>query len=383
MTKKGGVPIFQTKIQFGSFHYDFITGEGILDRAEEWLGRVQADQYIVISDSGVPQSIVSQTVAVFETAGATHFLSFPQGEPNKNLLTVQELCRKALALGIDRRTAIVALGGGMTGNVAGMVAGLLFRGLPLIHIPTTLIAASDSVLSLKQGVNLGQGKNIVGFFYPPKMVCVELNFLQTLPAREIRSGLCELVKNLLTILPSQINVYEPLFKTSNQYGIDELQRFIEFCIEAKWTVMRDDPHERQHAVVLEYGHTIGHAVELLGNGTYTHGESVAFGMLCAARIARQMGLLSASEADMHYELLERIGVKVTPPAMWVHEIERYLLRDNKKGYRKQIPGKTGLVLLNGLGRIHREEESYITHVDNLLIREAILHHTKSRIQIPH
>ncbi|WP_407873146.1 2-deoxy-scyllo-inosose synthase [Paenibacillus sp. P36] len=381
LTTNGGLTIYKKQIQFGTHQYDFISGEGILGQVTEWLNPFEVDKYMIISDSGVPHPIVAQTMAAFEKAGTTYLLTFPPGEKNKNLITIENLCRKALALGADRRTVIVALGGGVSGNVAGMVAGMLCRGLPLIHIPTTLIAASDSVLSLKQGVNLDQGKNILGFFYTPRVVCVELSFLHSLPAREIRSGLCELVKNLLAILPEQIDTYRKLLRPSSTYRMEELQQFIEFCIEAKMTVMQDDPYEKNHAVVLEYGHTIGHAVELLGNGDYSHGESIAFGMLCMSTVSKWLGLLTENEVDLHHELLELIGANVIPPSSWIPDIEKYMLRDNKKGYRRYVPGKTGLVLLNGLGRIHQEAGSFITYVDDDLVRESIRYHTESKIYI--
>ncbi|MFD0616148.1 2-deoxy-scyllo-inosose synthase [Paenibacillus sp. GCM10027629] len=354
-----------------------MSGEGILHQVEEWMDPLETDKYIIISDSGIPESIVSTTVAAFAKAGTTSLLRFPPGEKHKDLSTVQDLCRKALVLGADRRTAIVALGGGVTGNIAGMVAGMLFRGLPFIHIPTTLIAASDSVLSLKQGVNLDQWKNILGFFYTPKVVCVELSFLQSLPEREIRSGLCEFVKNVLAILPHEMEKHRNLLKASCLYRMEELQQVIELCIEAKMMVMRDDPYEKNHAVVLEYGHTIGHAMELIGNGKYTHGESIAFGMLCASTISRRLGLLKQSEADLHLELLELVGFNAIPPISWITEIERYMLRDNKKGYRRYVPGNTGFVLLNGLGRLNQEAGSFITYVDDTLVRESIRYHMET------
>ncbi|XID93875.1 2-deoxy-scyllo-inosose synthase [Paenibacillaceae bacterium WGS1546] len=363
--------MFRTTIRFGDYSYPFLSGTGALEEAAERLKELDARQYLIITDRGTPVSIAGRALNAFERTGPAELMFFQPGESEKTLQTVHDLAQRAIALGADRRTAVVALGGGVSGNIAGMVAGLLFRGLPLIHVPTTLMAASDSVLSLKQAVNLKQGKNLVGMYYAPKLVCVEPDFLATLPAREVRSGLCELVKNLLAIRPDKIDEFRSLLRPSNRYEPDEYQRFIEFCIEAKMSVMADDPYERKEGLVLEYGHTLGHALELVCGGKYSHGECVAFGMLCAAYIARRMGLLSAGEEALHHELLQRIGVKVEPEPGWLEQIESYVRHDNKKGYRRAMPDRTGFVLLNGLGRTNREADSYITMVEDSLASEAL------------
>ncbi|PWW06551.1 3-dehydroquinate synthase [Paenibacillus cellulosilyticus] len=363
--------MFHTIIQFGDHRYPFMTGVGVLAEAGNYVQELHIHQYMIITDEHTPDHIVKETEAAFGRLAPVRVLTFQPGEEWKNLSTVHELCKQVIDLGADRRTAIVALGGGVSGNVAGMVAGLLFRGLPLIHVPTTLMSASDSVLSLKQAVNLTQGKNLVGMFYTPKLICVELPFLQSLAERDLRSGMCELVKNLLAICPERINEYRRKLRPNNQYELDELQQFIAFCIEAKTKVMADDPYEKKDGLVLEYGHTIGHALELTCKGKYTHGECISFGMLCAAYISQRLGLLTAEETAMHHELLERIGYQVELEPEWLPIIEQYVQNDNKRGYRERRPGCTGMVLLNGLGTIHREDDAWITMVDNSLISEAI------------
>jgi len=252
-----------------------------------------------------------------------------------------------------------------------MVAGLLFRGLPLIHIPTTLMAASDSVLSLKQAVNLSSGKNLVGFYYAPKLVCAEVAFLQSLPSREIRAGLCELVKNLLTIMPEEIERFRKMFRLDHQYDVSELEQIIDFCIRAKSAVMRDDPYEKNEGLVLEYGHTIGHALELVARGEFNHGECVAFGMLCAANIAAKLGLLRADEVRLHVELLAGIGALIRPRPEHIPLVEQYLRSDNKRGYRHSQSDYTGMVLLKGLGEPAKEKDSHITLVPNEIIHEVL------------
>jgi 3-dehydroquinate synthase/2-deoxy-scyllo-inosose synthase len=143
--------------------------------------------------------------------------------------------------------------------------------------------------------------------------------------------------------------------------------------------MAEDPYEKKDGLVLEYGHTIGHALELTCKGKYTHGECISFGMLCAAYISERMGLLTAEETVVHHELLDRIGLHIELEPEWIPLIEQYVQKDNKRGYRDRQSGSTGMVLLHGLGNIHREDGAWITMVDNSLISEAIRSVQKGRV----
>ncbi|MDK8182168.1 2-deoxy-scyllo-inosose synthase [Paenibacillus sp. UMB4589-SE434] len=360
-------------IQFGSYKYDFWYGKHVISQLSSWFTNQESIPgcFILIADTGIPPRILEETSAELERAGIVHVLRFQPGEEHKNLATVAQLCEQVIGLGADRRAVIVAVGGGVTGNIAGMVAGMLFRGLPLIHVPTTLMAASDSVLSLKQAVNLSSGKNLVGFYYAPRIVCAELSYISNLPVREIRAGLCEAVKNLLTIAPEEIDRFKEIFRPDHQYHSGELGDIIDFCIRAKSTVMREDPFEKKTGLILEYGHTIGHALELASKGQYNHGESVAFGMLCAARIAEKLGLLSREAVNLHHELLNQIGAWIQPRQELLPAVEHILHSDNKRGYRQSRPGHTGMVLLQGLGEPAMQHDSYITLVPNDLIHEVM------------
>ena len=354
----------QRTIRFGREQYGLVSGVDVLASLPEQLAADNYQCFLLVTDDGVPADIIEVAVAAFGQLAQVHVLTIHNSEKEKNLAVVSSLAEQAIALGCDRRAAVVALGGGMVGNVAGLLAGLLFRGIALIHVPTTFLAASDSVLSLKQAVNLQSGKNLIGLFYTPRIVLVELRFLQRLQPRQIRAGLCELVKNLLAIMPGSIERMRPLLNPLNQYGAQELQQFIDFCIDAKSAVMRDDAHEKRAALALEYGHTVGHALELLADGEFLHGECIAFGMLCAAHIAERRGLLSERELATHHELLQLINVDVRPAVKLLQPLSRALQKDNKRGYRQGQAGHTAMVLLNGLGRLHREAGHYVTLVDN-------------------
>src|SRR5260370_3150711 len=192
-------------------------------------------------------------------------------------------------------SCFIALGGGLVGNITGLAASLIVRGIRLVHLPTTLLAATDSILSCKEGVN-GEPwldlliKHLVGTFKAPEFALVSLSFGQSLAPDEIRSGLCELVKNVLAIHPQRYEEVAALLNPQVHYSLDEFAQVFSWCFEAKQAVMRQDAHEQGAALVLEAGHTVGHALEsLLG---MKHGLAGALGLLVAAHISHAPGCLT-------------------------------------------------------------------------------------------
>jgi 3-dehydroquinate synthase/2-deoxy-scyllo-inosose synthase len=236
----------------------------------------------------------------------------------------------------------------MVGNVAGMWASLQTRGIPFVHIPSTFLAASDSVLSLKQAVNTPLGKNQLGLYARPEFVWTDTNLFTSLPASEYRSGLCELIKNGLAILPQRFfDEIEPLLNAACRYRAPEIMRFIAFCIDAKESVMRDDPHEEGSGQILEYGHKSGHAIETaLG---IPHGQAIGLGMLIDAHIAVARGYLSWEEERTHYELLSSIGAPTTLPPINTEVLLNIMRQDNNRGYLPEDEESLPAILLEGLG----------------------------------
>jgi 3-dehydroquinate synthase/2-deoxy-scyllo-inosose synthase len=267
---------------------------------------------------------------------------------------------------------VIGLGGGLTGNVAGLVAALLYRGIRLVQVPTTFLAMSDSVLSLKQTVNAGCGKNLLGTFHKPEFVWVDLGYLSTLPADAIRAGLCELVKNALTIIPNRFEEVFGLLHPSAAYPDASLRRFLDLSLEAKCSVMRDDPRERGSAMILEYGHTVGHALELESGGKISHGMAIGLGMLVAAKVSRMLGFLSAEGEVVHRRLLERNGALTSIPALYTAErILKRIAFDNKSGYVPRTEGFQPMILLRELGVPVYSGEYPLTPVPVDVLREAI------------
>jgi len=357
------------EIQIGSHKFDFVFGQRVLDRIDRWIAPGGYTRYFIIADDGIPEEIVERAVSAFAELAPTVALRFPGGEANKTLEVVSYLAEEIIRLGADRKSAIVAVGGGLTGNMAGVVAGLLYRGIALIHYPTTFLAATDSVLSIKQAVNLKAGKNLVGFFYPPRLVLVDTAVLTNSPTRHIRAGMCELVKNVL--VTGNRDVVGEL-NADNRYTPEQIGNFIDYCISTKISVLKNDMFEKADGLIFEYGHTIGHAIELAENGRMLHGEAVAVGMLYAAKVSNRLELLSSSDRDLHFELLDRIGilgdVRLSADT---EEIYRYLLHDNKRGYLNLDEGKIGMVLLDGIGAPHRYEGQLLTPVDKSLVYQIL------------
>lgn len=229
-------------------------------------------------------------------------------EAAKNLATVNRACRQLVRAGADRNALIVAVGGGVVGDVAGFVAASYARGIGLVHIPTTLVAQVDSAIGGKTGVNLPEGKNLVGAFYPPKLVLADPDFLKSLPSREFRSGIYEVIK--YSVIGDV-----PLFEFLEHKMEDVLRRdpaaldyIIERSVTQKARVVSLDEHESGLREILNFGHTFAHALESATRyRKYLHGEAVAWGMLAAARLAMANGMFSTEDGKRITKLIARVG----------------------------------------------------------------------------
>ncbi|MER6214335.1 2-deoxy-scyllo-inosose synthase [Streptomyces sp. NPDC001674] len=361
-------------VRFGDVRYDFHVrhGRAAWDDLGARLADLDADRFVVIADAGLPDAMVAAAELALSAVAPTLVLSAEADETRKHLTALDRLAEQALKSGITRRSVVVALGGGVVGNVAGLLAALLFRGVRLVHLPTTLLGMSDSVLSLKQAVNSRCGKNHLGTFHAPVLVWNNLDFLQSLPADEIRSALCEMIKNVLGIVPERYDEVASLLRTDGRYTPEVLTRFIDLCVDAKTAVMREDHTEKHEALVLEYGHTTGHAAELLTGGRLRHGYAIGIGMLAAARMSRELGLMDLSDELAHRRLLELNGAPTRLPAeLGTDAILDAVRLDNKRGY---VPGRSGaldFILLEALGRAHRPGGKLITQVDEDTVRLGI------------
>lgn len=387
---------FDQRLPFGPYDYHLRLG-GTAELTGK-LGRLDLDRCVVVADAqavdanpdlteatlaaiaaaapvgvlllGQPNQATSRRITAAITRSHPGWIQTfpPVTEPTKTGELALQLAAAAIRGSSDRRrdgvthqSALLTLGGGLVGNLGGLAAAWCVRGIRLIHLPTTLAAISDSCVSNKQAASIPElGKNLIGTYHAPTMVWAELGWLDTLPAREVSSALCELAKNVLAICPEQLSDVLALVRpagtdTPQQYHAytpQEYQRIISWCINAKLTVMRHDHHERRAGLVLEYGHTVGHALETLTCGQLAHGHAVAIGMTVAAHIANrhlEIGLPD-SAVDAHYELLARVGVAIGLPAEVTPEaVVAAVAYDNKRGYLPVRDGHAVMVLLRALG----------------------------------
>src|SRR5437660_5244505 len=302
------------------------------------LASLHADHFTLVVDAGLPPELVQPVYRqVCELGVPCLLVPLRATEKAKLMQTALSVLYQARAHGGGTHAScFIALGGGLVGNITGLAASLVVRGIKLVHISTTLLAATDSILSCKQGVNGEPAldlliKNLVGTFKAPEFALVYLSFWQSLAPDEIRSGLCELVKNVLAIHPHRCEKVATLLNPQASYSLDQFAQVFGWCFEAKQAVMRQDAHEQGSALVLEAGHTVGHALEsLLG---MKHGLAIALGLLVEAHISHARGWLSDTEVRQHYALLGRNGVATTlPQALDIDALMRLICDDNKIGY---------------------------------------------------
>ena len=270
---------------------------------------------------------------------------FRDGEQAKNLRTVEGIARSLTRSGADRLTLLLAVGGGVVGDVAGFVAASYLRGVALVQVPTTLVAQTDSSVGGKTGVNLPEGKNLVGAFYPPRLVLVDPLVLSTLPAREFRGGLAEVIKYGIIADAGLFAYLERNFERALARNPKVLNHLISRSIQIKAEVASKDERESGLREILNFGHTFGHALESITRySRFQHGEAVAWGMMAAALLGHEIGLTSADEVSRIIALIRRLGS--LPP--WPSASPETLIRAMRSD-KKARGGKLRFVLSPKIG----------------------------------
>lgn len=304
---------------------------------------------LVVSDEHVGTLYGSTILQSLEDAGiVAELFCITPGEASKTLATAQILYTKAITMGLDRRSYIIALGGGVVGDLAGFVAATYLRGLPFVQVPTSLLAQVDSSVGGKVAVDHELGKNLIGAFYQPRLVLIDIKALTTLPEDELTAGLGEVIKYGATF---DENFFFYLDKHAENILAGEqdcLEHIIKRSCEIKAKVVEQDEHEANLRMVLNFGHTIGHAVEAHGGfAGYKHGEAVAIGMHGAARISKHLGLCEQKTVDDLCVLLRKFGLPIGIPGTTPEDLLPYLIRD-----KKNVGGKINWILLDKIGSYH-------------------------------
>jgi len=270
------------------------------------------------------------------------------GEQHKTLATAERLYDLAFDKEIDRKSAVVVLGGGVTGDVGGFVAATYLRGVPFVQVPTTLLAQVDSSVGGKVAVNHPRGKNIIGVFYQPGFVLADVDLLKTLPPRELRSGLAEVIKYGVIWSADFFAWLEENIETLLAGNTEAFIHIVRESCRIKAKVVEKDETEGGLRAILNYGHTVGHAVEALsGYGKYTHGEAVGLGMVSAARLAVSLGLLDASDLGRIEALIRRAGLALElPDYLAAKDLIRCFHHD-----KKTAGGRLTFILPLSIGRV--------------------------------
>ena len=302
--------------------YTILIGEGLLD----CLGPLVAalDRWAVaalVSDDTVGPLHADRAAAGLPPLHVTRCI-MPAGEAHKTLATVEALYTQFLAAGLDRGSLIVALGGGVVGDVAGFAAATYMRGLPLVQVPTTLLSMVDSSVGGKTGVDLPAGKNLVGAFKQPALVVIDPALLTSLPAADFRAGLGEVVKAAV--------IGDPLLFERMETGRLDLAWLIRQAVAVKVAVVEEDPFEQGRRAVLNLGHTFGHAFEVLSDYQLRHGEAVAMGTVVAARLAVEMGRCPAEVGRRILTLLDHLGLPTAAPGYDPEAVWTAMTADKKK-----------------------------------------------------
>ncbi len=278
----------------------------------------------------------------------TRLVTLPAGESVKSLTSASRLYDVLADMHADRRTLVVALGGGVIGDLAGFVAATFNRGLPLLMVPTTLLAMVDSSVGGKVGLNHPRAKNLIGAFHQPVGVWIDTATMGTLPDREYRSGLAEVVKYGVILDPELFGYLETNAEAILERQPDAVRHIVARCCRLKANVVeKDEREETGLRAILNYGHTFAHAFETVGGyGAWLHGEAVAAGMACAARLATLHGLVSADLGNRQNALLEKLGLP-TQPEPWPVEELLSVMRSDKKN----VDGRLRFILPRRLGEV--------------------------------
>ena len=330
---------------FGPFARDALT--------RTWSGR-SCRRALIVTDTNVEPLVAPFADSLAAAGIASTLAAIPPGEASKSLEAAESLWEMLAALKADRHTAVVAVGGGVVGDLAGFVAATYARGVPLLMVPTTLLAQVDSSVGGKVGVNLPAAKNIVGAFHQPAGVWADTFTLHTLPIREIRCGYAEVVKYGYILDATFVDYLDEHVDTLLKLDPGPTREVVARCCRLKAGVVeRDEREETGLRAVLNFGHTVGHAVEAVAGygGAYRHGEAVAAGMVAECRLAERLGRVGPGVGDRLVALLARFGLPTSIEGLRADD-----LIDAMRGDKKNAGGRTRFVLPRKVGHVELTDE---------------------------
>lgn len=350
------------RIQSSAGPYDVYFARGSLAKSCSLIARLGDSTGLFVLSSPRVWKFCGREVVRRLRVARERVILFDDRESRKRLATIEAIARKLTRAGADRHCILVAVGGGVVGDVAGFAAATYLRGVRIVHVPTTLVAQVDSAIGGKTGVDLPEGKNLVGAFHPPKLVIVDPELLRTLPQREYRSGLYEVVKYGIIADAKLLEFVEKHLDALLRRNAAALDWIIPRCIAIKARVVNADERESGLRKILNYGHTLGHALEAATQyKRFLHGEAVGLGMIGATALAVQSGHLNPRDCSRIMRLIWRVGPVPDVPPIAPDKLLRLIAGD-----KKSRGGEVGWVLPGEIGRAEWD-----VRIPNALVRNKI------------
>ena len=351
------------RVELASRSYDILIGSGLLKQAGQWLKEIGFSDKLVIITNPVVEGLYGNSLkeSLLGDGFRVAVLPVADGEEQKSLETAGRLYTELTGFYAERATPIIALGGGVIGDLAGFVAATYLRGVPLVQIPTTLVAQVDSSIGGKVAVNHGRLKNEIGAFYQPRLVISDIDSLKTLPAGEFTNGLAEVIKSavigdrdLFTFIEANLD----RIKAQDGAVVEEV---VFRSARIKAGVVAQDETDLGLRNILNYGHTIGHAIETVSDLKVAHGEAIAIGMMAAARISNELGILGDGELARLRSVLEAAGLPLEMPALDRGKIIQAIKHD-----KKIVAGRIRFVLPKEIGKVFVTDEVSLSLVERVL-----------------
>ncbi|MCE2745155.1 MAG: 3-dehydroquinate synthase [Burkholderiales bacterium] len=354
---------YTLEVDLGDRSYPIHIGAGLLAQADLFKPHVAGKTVMICTNTTVGPLYADRLKASLLQADAkqVHMVSLPDGEEYKDWPTLQRVFDALLQKHCDRKTVLVALGGGVIGDMGGFAASAFMRGIAFIQVPTTLLSQVDSSVGGKTGINHPLGKNMIGAFYQPQMVVTDISTLNTLPDRELSCGLAEIIKHGAIADVEYLNMVEANMPALLNRDPELLALVVKRSCEIKADVVSKDEREGGIRAILNFGHTFGHAIEAgMGYGQWYHGEAVGCGMVIAADLCRRMGRVSAEESARLKKVVMDARLPVMPPRLGLDKFMELMAHD-----KKADSGSIKYVLLNGLGA------ASTSPADEALVRQTL------------
>ncbi len=349
--------------------YPIVISSGLLKNAQEWIAEYcHSGKVVIISDDIIAKMYGELLCDNLQASGyRVELIIFPSGENSKNIATKTAIEEKMFAFGCDRHTLCIALGGGVVGDMSGFIAATYMRGMDFIQVPTSMLAMIDSSVGGKVAVNSSYGKNNIGAFWQPKAVIMDIDLLKSLPEDQIINGFFEAVKIFLTCDSEHFEFCESALDLILALEEKSLIKVLQKAVALKAMVVEIDEEERNLRMILNYGHTIAHALEKLSKYAIMHGFAVGLGMLIEAKVANFLGLLADTDFIRVSKFLSRLGIDKTILESYDNQSIIAAMRGDKKNLNQE----TVLVLLTGIGSVKNINNKVAFPVAESVIAEAL------------